>query len=277
MTIYIYDIEVFLHDWIAVFMDFETQEFFVFHNDAEDVANFIDDAIYIGFNSKFYDQYILKAICCGCDNYEIKELSDYLISGGHGWEHPLMEQIRYWFNNVDIRDDTQQGLSLKAIEGHLGMAIEESSVDFDLERHLTAEELEEVVHYCKHDVEATAELVKLRKDYLCGKIQVGQMAGLEAERSLRMTNAKLTAAFLKARKPVKPWKDEREYEYPDNLRREYIPQEVFDFFDRMRDPAIPDKELFKSKLVIDLKGTPAVIGFGGIHAAIDNYKWEERG
>lgn len=103
------------------------------------------------------------------------------------------------------------------------------------------------------------------------------MAGLEAERSLRMTNAKLTAAFLKARKPVKPWKDEREYEYPDNLRREYIPQEVFDFFDRMRDPAIPDKELFKSKLVIDLKGTPAVIGFGGIHAAIDNYKWEERG
>ena len=65
--------------------------------------------------------------------------------------------------------------------------------------------------------------------------------------------------------------DEREYKYPDNLRREYIPQEVFDFFDRLQDRSIPDDELFKSKLTLDLGRCKGVIGFGGIHSAIPNF------
>ena len=70
-------------------------------------------------------------------------------------------------------DDMQKGLSLKAIEGHLGMSIEESSIPFDIDRLLTYDELKELTLYCKHDVEATARLVELRKDYLETKVRNG--------------------------------------------------------------------------------------------------------
>ena len=278
MNIQIYDFEVTAYDWLVVFQDYETGEFTVFHNDNEGVVNFVnDDTIYIGFNTKDYDQFIMKAVCGGCDPDEIKELNDYLIHGGRGWEHPLMQQIRYWFNNVDIRDDTQQGLSLKAIEGHLGMSVQESTVDFNIDHPLTDAELEEMIFYCKHDVEATRELVKTRKSYLQNKLHLGRIVNLDDAKALSMTNAKLTAAYLGARKPNKEWEDERQYQYPENLKREYIPQEVFDFFDRMKDPEIPDETLFKGKLKLDVYGCPTTIGFGGIHGAIPFYQEEEAG
>ena len=234
-----------------------------------------DDAIYIGFNSKAYDQYIMKAVCGGCEPDEIKELNDYLIEGHNGWEHPIMQQIRYWFNNVDIRDDTQQGLSLKAIEGHLGMSVQESTVDFNIDHPLTEDELQETIFYCKHDVEATAELVRKRKSYLQNKLHLGRIKHLSDAKSLSMTNAKLTACYLDAQRPNRPWTDEREYQYPTNLLREYIPQEVFDFFDRMHDHTIPDDVLFKSKLKQDVYGCPTVLAYGGIHGAIPFYEETE--
>ena len=257
-------------------MDFQTGEFFIFHNDPEAVLEFMDDgAIYIGFNSKAYDQYIMKAVCGGCEPDEIKELNDYLIEGHNGWEHPLMQQIRYWFNNVDIRDDTQQGLSLKAIEGHLGMSVQESTVDFNIDHPLTEDELQETIFYCKHDVEATAELVRKRKSYLQNKLHLGRIKHLSDAKSLSMTNAKLTACYLDAQRPNRPWTDEREYQYPTNLLREYIPQEVFDFFDRMHDHTISDDVLFKSKLKQDVYGCPTVLAYGGIHGAIPFYEETE--
>ena len=84
-----------------------------------------------------------------------------------------------------------------------------------------------------------------------------------------MTNAKLTAALLKATK--QPHDDERKYVYPENLKREYIPQEIFDFFDRMYDPGISDKDLFSDKQTFSIGDCPGVVGYGGIHAAIPNY------
>ena len=82
-----------------------------------------DDTIYIGFNSKHYDSYIIKAIVAGLSNQEVKQVNDYIIAGGQGWQCPLLDGIYFRFSNVDIRDDTQQGLSLKAIEGHLSMSV----------------------------------------------------------------------------------------------------------------------------------------------------------
>jgi hypothetical protein len=88
-----------------------------------------------------------------------------------------------------------------------------------------------------------------------------------------MTNAKLTAAFLGAELPEKPWTDERQYKYPANLRMEYVPKEVITFFDRMKDPSIPDEVLWKTNLKINIGGTPTTVGFGGVHAAIPNFMW----
>ena len=275
MKIVTYDCEVFSHDWIVVFKDKETGIFTVVHNDNEALRSCIsEDAVYIGFNSKHYDQYIIKGICADFSPQELKQLNDYIINGNQGWQYPLLNGFYFSFNNVDIRDDTQQGLSLKAIEGHMGISIQETEVDFNLDRPLTQEELEQTIFYCKHDVDATEKLTDIRKDYLKNKINLGRMAGLTDTKAMAMTNGKLTAAMLKA--TAQKHDDERQYVYPDNLRREYIPQEVFDFFDRMYDPNISDAEYFKSKLEISVGECPVTIGFGGIHGAIPNYFWSEQ-
>ena len=265
---------MFHSDWIVVFKDYETKHFTVIHNDNDALIGCIDDdSVYCGFNSKGYDQYIIKAICAGFSPEEIKQVNDWIIAGNQGWECPLLKGVRFWFNNIDIKDDMQMGLSLKAIEGHLGMDICESEVDFTLTRQLTPDELEDTIKYCKHDVDATERIIELRKNYLQNKINIGKLAGLDEVKAMSMTNAKLTAALLKAR--LTEHDDEREYKYPDNLRREYIPQEVFDFFDRMKDDTLSDKDVFTGKLNISIGECPVTIGYGGIHGAIPNFMWKE--
>ena len=276
MRWFTYDTEVFAHDWIVVFKS-KKGIYSVFHNDNDGVRDFIngEDNIFCGFNTKHYDQYILKAICGGLSPEEIKQVNDWIIGGEQGWECPLLNGVYFRFNNVDIMDDMQMGLSLKAFEGHLGeLSIEESDVDFNLDRHLTQDELKLTVHYCMHDVDATERLTSLRKDYLNNKMYLGGLTGIEPTKALAMTNAKLTAAYLDARR-CQVFNDEREYVYPSNLRREYIPQEVFDFFDRLYDKSIPDEELFKSKFNLTVGGCPVTLGFGGIHGAIPFYQEEE--
>ena len=275
MRWFTYDSETFTHDNIVVFKDKETGQYAIFHNDNEGVRDFITDAgIQCGFNTKGYDSTIIKAICTGFSPEEVKKVNDWIIGGGQGWQCPMLQGVFYRFNNVDIMDDMQMGLSLKAIEGHLGMSIEETEVDFNLDRPLTEEELKLVIKYCKHDVDATEKVTEIRKDYLNNKIYLGGLKGIEPTKALAMTNAKLTAAYLDARREIE-FNDEREYKYPENLRREYIPQEVFDFFDRLYDKSISDDELFKSKLNITVGGCPVTLGFGGIHGAIPFHQEEE--
>ena len=274
MRLIVYDVEVFCEDWLAIFKDIETGKYTCVHNDNEELKECIsEDCIYIGFNSKHYDQFIIKSICCGFTPQEVKQVNDFIIGGGQGWECPMLRDFFFRFNNVDIKDDMQMGLSLKAIEGHLGLSVEESTVPFDIDRPLTEEELKETAKYCIHDVDTTEKLVELRKDYLKNKIHIGKLAGLDEVKAMGMTNAKLTAALLKAEQ--KPHDDERKYVYPPNLKREYIPQEVFDFFDRMYNPEISDKELFSDKQTFSIGDCPGVVGYGGIHAAIPNYFFVE--
>lgn len=274
MRIVTYDFEVFAYDWLVVLKDKETGIRTRIHNDNDALKMAIsEDCIYVGFNSKHYDQFIMKAAAVGFSPQEIKQVNDFIIGGGQGWECPMLRDIYFAFNNVDVKDDMQMGLSLKAIEGHLGLSVKESSVPFDIDRPLTPEEIEETFFYCEHDVDTTERILDIRKDYFKNKINLGRLAGLTEVKAMGMTNAKLTAALLQASK--KPHDDERRYVYPENLRKEFIPPEVFAFFDKMYDPSISDKDLFSGKLELYIGECPVTIGYGGIHGAIPNFIWEE--
>lgn len=269
-----YDCEVFAYDWLVCFKDKETGTRTRIWNDNEALLVCLDsENVYIGFNSKHYDQFIIKAIAAGYTPQDIKKVNDFIIGGGQGWECPMLRDFYFNFNNVDIKDDMQMGLSLKAIEGHLGINVQESTVPFDIDRPLTEEEKAETEFYCDHDVDTTEMLIDIRKDYLKNKVHIGRLAGLSDTKAMGMTNAKLTAAMLKASK--KPHDDERQYKYPENLKREYIPPEVFAFFDKMYDLSISDKDIFSGKLEFQIGDCPGVVGYGGIHAAIPNYFFEE--
>ena len=272
MRIIVVDCEVFAHDWIVVFLDIQSQTWTVCHNDNQAVREYLSQpgCIFVGFNNKHYDNHILKAIACGAPPELVKQLSEFIITEERpGWEHYFLRQNRFWFDSFDLADDTQVGTSLKHIEAHLGYAIEETEVDFNLDRPLSWEEIESTVRYCKYDVLNTARLLTIRKVYLDTKLSVGRMIGLSDVKALYMTNARLTAAALKAEAQTRY--DEREYQYPDNLRKEFIPDEVLRFFDGIHDKNVPNKDYFSSSIVISIGECEVKIGFGGIHAAIPNY------
>ena len=272
MRWFTYDTEVFAHDFIVVLKDRDTGIHYGFHNDNEAVKGFMtnnEDAIFCGFNTKGYDQYIIKAICAGFSPEEVKQVNDWIISGEQGWQCPLLNGVFFRFNNVDIMDDVQMGLSLKAIEGHLGMSIEETEVDFNLDRPLTKEELKLTVKYCIHDVDATEKLCEIRKDYLRTKLNLGTRANIDPVKALSSTNAKLTAMMLGAVK--REWSDGRDYVYPPNLDLSVIPKEILDFFDTIHDMSIPDDVLFKTSLNIDIGGMPCKYAWGGVHGSLTCY------
>ena len=274
MRIVVYDIEVFKYDWIIVFYDVSQNHWTVFHNDNPSVLKFMSqrDAIFCGFNNKHYDNHIAKAICCGADNTLVKQINDFIIVQERpGWEHFYLRQNRFWFDSFDLMDDTQLGTSLKHIEAHLGMDIEETEVDFNIDRPLTPEEVQRTIHYCKHDVKGTAKLLTLRKNYLDCKINLGAMCStpLPAPKALYLTNARLTAKYLDATFVQRY--DGREYVYPENLDTTTILQPILDFFNQILDMRIPDDELFKRKLEINIGGCPCTYAWGGVHGSLTQY------
>lgn len=273
MQIIVYDIEVFAYDWIVIFYDITSRQYYVYHNDNLGVRAFMSapGRIYCGFNNKHYDNHIVKAICCGADPALVKQINDFIIVDERvGWEHYFLRSNNFWFDSFDLMDDCQVGTSLKSIEAHLGLPIVESEVDFDIDRPLTPEELESTIKYCKYDVAYTVKLLTLRKDYLNAKLNVGRRKGMKDARALYMSNARLTAAFLDA-VPTARY-DEREYVYPDNLDKSLIPSEVLRFFDQLQDLSIPSERLFNTQLKFLVDGAEAIVGFGGIHHAQPKYQ-----
>ena len=168
MRLVVYDFEVTKYDWLVVLKDVETGHYTEIHNDNEAFRACMDEeTVYVGFNSKFYDQYIAKGVVCDFTPQELKALNDYIIvKRQQGWQYPAFNGVYWKMNNVDIMDDMQKGLSLKAIEGHLGLNIKETDTDFNIDRPLTPKELALMFKYCRSDVDATEAILKIRKDYL---------------------------------------------------------------------------------------------------------------
>ena len=167
MRIYIYDIEVFAYDWIVVAREPTSKNYTVIHNDNYHLRAFLEqnNIVIGGFNNKHYDDWILLTMLKGGSNHDVKRHNDHIIGGGEGWTYSFIAYQKKPFKSFDLRDDiADMGISLKAIEGNLGLPIVESSVPFDIDRPLTKEELEEVIEYCKHDVDATVRLYEERKE-----------------------------------------------------------------------------------------------------------------
>ena len=281
MNLYIYDIEVFSDDWVVVFRnpEFENNHI-VIHNDNHRLRAFLGqpDLVIGGFNNKHYDDYIVLTMLLGGSNTEVKRHNDFIINGGEPWAFPFIQFQKKPFRSFDLKDDiADPGISLKAIEGNLKLPIVESSVPFDIDRKLTPEELEEVIRYCKYDVDSTVRLYQERKEnYIDAKALVAEMYNIPVEEAIGLTNAKLSARVLEATAVKR--NDERDYVIPPNIDTKLIPKVVLDFFMQIRDKSIPDAKLFGSgkgskgmTLDIMLKTThgkcPVTFAWGGVHGA----------
>jgi hypothetical protein len=196
MNIYIYDLEIFSDDWIAVFKRPDPgASHIVIHNDAHHLREFLSqpDIVIGGFNNKHYDNWIVLTMILGGSNVEVKKHNDFIIQEKRsGWEFPFIQFQKLPFKSFDLRDDiADENISLKAIEGNLKLPIVESSIPFDIDRPLKPEELEEMIRYCKYDVDSTEKLYYERKaDYIDAKLLVGEMYGVPPEEAIGLTNAK---------------------------------------------------------------------------------------
>lgn len=281
MNTYIYDIEVFSDDWIVDFSrpDLDAPHITI-HNDNARLRAFLDqEGIIIGgFNNKHYDDYVVMVMLAGGSNIEVKRANDFIIGGGKGWEIPFIQYHKKPFKSFDLRDDiADPGISLKAIEGNLKLPIVESSVPFDIDRKLTDDELEEVIRYCRNDVDSTKRLYWERKEnYLDAKIMAGEMYNIKPEDALGFTNARLSAEALEARYTERS--DERDYKIPPNIDTNKIPKIILDFFLQINDKSIPDAKLFGAgkgskgmTLELILKTSygecPVTYAWGGVHGA----------
>lgn len=297
MNIHIFDIEVFSHDWIVVFKRPDADTHTVIHNNNYQLKAFLQqpDLVIGGFNNKWYDDWIVLTMLLGGSNIEVKKHNDHIIGGKNGWEFPFIQFKKRPFKSFDLRDDLPKGLSLKAIEGNIGSAIVESSVPFDIDRPLNESELEEVIRYCKTDVDNTVRLYHARKKYLDTKLFIAKLKGIPPEEAIGLTNAKLTARYLDA--IPKDFGDELVYEPPQELRISKYDY-LLDFFNNPVEYTLRGYEVllegetrkikinsinkkieklkksnnrYDCKLQTVIADVPHTYGWGGLHGAIPNY------
>lgn len=263
MKFIIFDYEVFTHDWLVVLKEL-SKEPIVIVNDYDGLEKFFSqhqNDIFVGFNNKHYDDYIMK---CILSKMSPKAMNDWIIvEGKNGYEFPGLNKI--YFNSLDLMIDIPGGLglSLKEIESNLGMSIEESNVSFDIDRELTEEEIKETIFYCKHDVEATERLFRERYDYIKSKLLIINKFKLPIK-CISMSNAQLTAEVMHARKLNH--NDDKEYDRPNCV--DVKDKEILSFFNTPL-----DNTTSMNKIVC---GVEHKIAFGGLHGAREKCHFKDK-
>jgi hypothetical protein len=257
MATIVYDAEVFPHNWMFGFKIIETQEYIQIWDDFKEIKEFIkehkENNFFIGFNSKFYDDIIMDTVLAGKNPYEI---SQKLI---HDREKIY---ARNSLIKMDIMEGMMPGISLKAIESELGMSIEESHIDFNIDRPLTPNEIEDINRYNKHDLDATEKLLGHRwSNFVKTKLDLINYFNLPSN-AIQHTLATMVAKGLGAKKGDFP---PRHFQWYPELQIKN--EEVKKF--------IINEEFLKDKFVFDLNGVEHVIGLGGIHGAKENFKSEK--
>lgn len=252
-----FDFEVFKYEWLVVAIDPVEKKEFVIVNDKSKLEHLYKQYqrdIWVGYNCRNYDQYILKGIILGFDP---KRVNDWIIvKDRKGWEFSSM------FNWLPLNIfDTMPNppVSLKTLEAFMGNSIHETSVPFDVDRKLTEQEIQETIGYCRDDVYNTIDVFIRRKGEFDAQMQLIKAFNLPLSH-LGKTQAQLAAIILGAKK--KKLKDEWNIRLPENvLLGKY--KEVGEWF--------LNKENHNSdaKLEIMICGVPHTIAWGGIHAGLD--------
>ena len=258
-----YDFEVFQYDWLVVIYDMTNRKEHVIINDSKSLKDFYEEHkgdVWIGYNSRHYDQFILKGILCG---FNPKEVSDWIVVDGKGgWQYSKLF-MKIPLNNFDIMT-TFHGL--KQLEGFMGEMIKESNVPFDIDRKLTSEEIEDVVKYCKHDVQQTIKVFIKRKQEFESHMQLITTFHLPLY-YISKTKVQLSAIILDAKKVER--NDEFDIEFPDTLILEKY-RNVLDWYKN------EENRDYTKENVVEVAGIEHVFAWGGLHGAIPNYIEEGR-
>lgn len=271
------DFEVFKYNWLCVAIDLKTKEKHVIVDDKDALERLYEkhkQDVFIGYNIRGYDQFVMKSILCG---FNPKDVNDFIIvKGKNGYQYSKE------FNRIPlIIFDTMPNppIGLKTLEGFMGVNIHETAVPFDIDRPLTKEEIESTVGYCRDDVLNTIKVFVTRIEEFSSQLELVKMFDLDAS-YLGKTKAQLSAIILGAEKTPSRG-DEFNFVIPDTLRiKKY--QSVVDWFIQCRevalnnlragiDPDVVRDGFYKQKLDCEIAGVPHTFAWGGLHGAKLNY------
>lgn len=271
-----YDFEVFQYDWLAVFIDVTNKREHVIIN-RPDLLKSLYEAnrkdIWVGYNNRHYDQYIMKEILLGRNP---KTINDWIIVEGKEGYHYSRAFNKLSMINYDVMPNPPVGL--KTMEGFMGSNIKETEVPFDIKRKLTKAEIEQTVKYCRHDVEQTIKVFLETVDVF--NAVHGIIQAFPKETSLYDigdSEARITAKVLECRK--RDFKDEFDFFFLPCLRLKKY-KYVQDWFEERRKEALAmelqyydktDKRTWYESQNLDtiVAGIPHSFGFGGLHGAPD--------
>lgn len=261
MKILVFDFETFKYDWLMVAMDLETEQYTTIENDRNKLIEFYNDNIdniWVGYNCKNYDKYILQAIINGVNP---KLVNDYIINGGNGWQL-FKDKLE-----INLYDCLIMGKSLKQLESYFGVDVRESEIDFNLDRPLTDKERKSNIEYCKSDVYNTAKVFMYNIDDFNAQIGLIKLSKSSLQ-DLSKTKAQLSAKILGAKPlPTKLLQEEWQFEYNQCVKDyNYKHEDVLNFFDSLR-----ESKDAKAKYEIELYGVPHTFALGGLHGARPNY------
>ena len=253
-----YDFEVFKYDWLVVLIDPFNREEKIIVNDKQQLEEYYNshlNNIWIGYNSRSYDQYILKGILCGFDPYKI---SKHIIEDkkpGYSFSN-IFNKIP--LNNYDL---INKMYGLKQLEGFMGNDIRETEVDFKLNRKLTNEELQQTIKYCRHEVEQTMEVFLQKKNNFDAHIDLIKTFKLPLS-YIGKTQAQLSAIIIGCQRQEHDEDEEWDIQLIDTLRIEKY-KYVVDWF--------MDSNNYNENMRLDtlVCGIPHTFGLGGIHGAPD--------
>ena len=149
----------------------------------------------------------------------------------------------------------------------MGDSIEESSIDFKIDRKLTDAELAEVIKYNKHDVEETLKVFKNNIEDYQARRDLIKKYKLDSK-CINKTKSQLSTLILGCQKPEQPRGDAEEIEFIPTLKIEKN-KDVLDFYHdgNWRPIKTADKET-NPQFVKLINGVPHCFGIGGLHGAI---------
>lgn len=255
-----YDFEVFRYDWLVVLINpiDKTEEVIV--NDKDKLESYFNahkNDIWIGYNNRNYDQYILKGILCEFDPYKISK--HIIVDNKPGYNFSSLFN-KFQLNNYDVGTMLY---SLKQLEGFMGNDIRETSVPFDIDRKLTPEEITKTIKYCRHDVEQTIEVFLERKNEFDAQMSLIKTFKLPLS-YIGKTQAQLAAIILNAK--AQSFDDEWNIRLPDTL--------VLDKYKFVADWFLnKENHNTNAKLECKIAGIDHVFAWGGVHGAVNKYRY----
>ena len=263
-----FDFETFKYDWLVVAIDPIKRKEFTIVNDKSKLEHLYKQYrhdIWVGFNCRNYDQYILKAILCG---FNPKDVNDWIIvKDRKGWEYSsLFHKVP--LNIFDVMPNPPVGL--KTLEAFMGKSIHETSVPFDINRRLTGQEIKETIEYCRFDVLNTIEVFIRRKGEFDAQMDLLKAFNLPLS-NIGKTQAQLAAVIFDAKKQT--FKDEWNIRLPDNLdlgKYQFVGDWFLDKANHKYEHFITGKsgKVKKEKVHLEciIAGLPHIIAWGGLHA-----------